>query len=503
MLSHILHRVRRKNSNGFTIVELLIVVVVIAILAAIVTVAYTGISSRAVESSMKSDLQNTATKIAMYNSQNGVYPDSSVVEKVESNGNTISYNKKSQTAYCMTIVSTRTSKKLYATQDGSVQEGSCPFEWNSVYAGNNTSCGIASTNQTYCWGSGMLGALGDGDSSIHNSLVPKAVVSGAMPGGVYFKEIGVSSQTSCGLASDGWVYCWGANSRGILGNGSMTSSTTSPAPIQRGAIPTGVTILKLATGTYHVCALASNGSVYCWGAGTNGELGNGASADSSTPVLVSAGTIPGGSTVRLISSGNGFTCVVPSNEETYCWGFNFSTNGTSATPALMTRGALPAGAIGQLGTGNMSLCVTSVSTQRIYCLGDNGYGNLGDGSTTNRTSFVLVSLGVIPSGLNVTKLAVGSLHVCAVMSNTSTYCWGGGSMGALGNGSVASSYTPISVLQGSLPTGESFQTLSTGTFTSCGISSIQQLYCWGSNGTGTVGDGTSTNRSVPTKTLDP
>ena len=189
-------------------------------------------------------------------------------------------------------------------------------------------CGIAADGTPLCWGANGVGAVGNASSDfIEPAPVPLAlpvtdsVFSVVSVGGKDYQfAYGVGSRT-------GTVYCWGGNGTGQLGVGSVGLSSSTPAPI---AAPGGVSFASVSAGGFHACAVATTGSVYCWGSNSNGQLGDGTATDSPTPVEVYA---PGVS-FSAVSAGRYHTCAVanaPPNTA-YCWGANSSGqlgNGTT------------------------------------------------------------------------------------------------------------------------------------------------------------------------------
>jgi alpha-tubulin suppressor-like RCC1 family protein len=199
-----------------------------------------------------------------------------------------------------------------------------------------------------------------------------------------FTSLSRGGYHTCGLSSSGEVYCWGHNGFGQLGDGS-TSSRTTPVKVN-----TAQTFKALASGSYHTCGLTTAGETYCWGRNDFGQLGDGTTLNRATPVKVPQGLFP----FTSLSGGAFYTCALNSVGEAYCWG-------------------------------------------------DNGFGQLGDGSTSQRTTPVKVS------GFQSFKaLSGGSYHICAA-SNTSSevYCWGRNDFGQLGDGTATNRPAPALVLR--------------------------------------------------------
>jgi alpha-tubulin suppressor-like RCC1 family protein len=146
-----------------------------------------------------------------------------------------------------------------------------------IAGGAHHTCALSSAGAVRCWGENAHGELGNGTSI--NSRTPVAV-SGLSSG---FVAIAAGNGYACALSSAGAVQCWGDNQFGQLGNG--TSHTIERSPVAVSGLSGKV--VAIAAGAFHTCALSSAGAVQCWGENTYGELGNGTSLNSSTPVAVS------------------------------------------------------------------------------------------------------------------------------------------------------------------------------------------------------------------------
>jgi len=242
-------------------------------------------------------------------------------------------------------------------------------------------------------------------------------------------------------------------------------------------------------GGNHACAVSTSGAVYCWGFNGSGQLGNGSISSSSFPVAVTGG----GLTFTAVSAGGYHTCGVTTSAAVYCWGSNYNGelgNGSttpSSAPVAVTAGGLTFSAVS---AGSYHTCGLTTS-RAVYCWGFNGDGQLGNGSTTSSS----VPVAVSASGLTFTAVSVGSYHTCGVATSGVAYCWGSGASGQLGTGSGASSLVPVVVSAGGL----TFSAVSAGGYHTCGLSTAGIAYCWGSNDSGELGDGTTTVSAVPVK----
>ena len=184
-------------------------------------------------------------------------------------------------------------------------------------------CAVALDGRVYCWGSNSNGKIGSGNTS--SALVPSAVkISGALVGKV-IKQIEPSSagNHSCVIASDDKAYCWGHNGFGQLGNNNTVNSLT-PVAVDTAGVLASKTIKQIASGGISSCVIASDDKAYCWGSNNFGQLGNGNLKNSSTPTPVSTTGVLAGKTIKQITAGNSYFCVIASDDKAYCWGSNSS-----------------------------------------------------------------------------------------------------------------------------------------------------------------------------------
>lgn len=339
-------------------------------------------------------------------------------------------------------------------------------------------CALTTTNEVYCWGSKGRGALGDGTTAIRSTPAP--VTGGATP----FSSVLVGNELSCGLRSTGGrVSCWGSGRLGQIGNGA-TADAVLPTDVSATAQYT-----LIATGYNHACAIVSGTrAVQCWGSGTSGQLGTTSGLDSPVPVSA-AGT----QQYQHIAAGLSHTCGVTITGSLFCWGsngFGQLGNGSTIFSATPTPVSAPAGiGFNSVSAGNNHSCAVS-TTGTVYCWGVNSNGTLGDGTTTQRFTPVLVT------GLTgIAEVSAGSSHTCARNSTGSAWCWGFNGVGELGtgqSGSASSSSTPVPVT-GSL----SFRAISAGRQATCAVTNTNQGYCWGINFVGQGGTGTLGSANTP------
>ncbi len=299
----------------------------------------------------------------------------------------------------------------------------------------------------------------------------------AVSGGRTFTAVSAGYDHSCGVTTAGAAYCWGNDN-----NGSYTLSST---PV---AVSGSLTFASISAGYEATCGVTTGGAAYCWGANNYGQLGNaGDNFWEATPVAVS-----GGLTFASVSAGFDHTCGVTTGGAAYCWGDNGygelgNGTSTSSTTPVAVSGGLTFAMI-SAGNGSVIGVTCGVTTSgAAYCWGDNSQGELGNATLTSSNTPVPVAGGLTFAAVSATYYVT-----CGVTTSGAAYCWGDNYSGQLGNGTRTSSTTPVAVLG-----GLTFASVTTDPGHSCGVTTSNAAYCWGDNSEGGLGDGTTTNSSTP------
>jgi alpha-tubulin suppressor-like RCC1 family protein len=373
----------------------------------------------------------------------------------------------------------------------------------STIAGYSHTCAISLDDKAYCWGRNFYGQLGD--NTTNNSSIPVAVKMDGVLNGKTIKLISLARDHTCAVASDDKAYCWGVDDLGQLGNNSTTNSSV-PVAVNTTGLLSGKTIksISVSAGGWHTCVLASNDQVYCWGYNSSGQLGNNSTTNSSVPVAVNTAGVLSGKTIKSISSGSDSVCAVASDDLAYCWGDNGngqlgnnSTTDSSVPVAVNTAGVLSGKTIRSISSGSTHTCVLA-SDDRVYCWGRNSYGELGNNSTTDSSVPVAVNTAGVLSGKTIKAVSTsGYLHTCVVASDDQAYCWGRNGYGQLGNNSTIDSSIPVAVDITGLLNGKTIRLISSGNDHTCVTTYDNKSYCWGYNGSGRLGNNSTANSSVP------
>jgi alpha-tubulin suppressor-like RCC1 family protein len=343
-----------------------------------------------------------------------------------------------------------------------------------VVVGNNRACALNTDGGVLCWGLNV--AMG--------------TVAGLPPAVAL-----VARETQfCALGRDGSVYCWDG----------LPRAATAPAIAAEPAL--AATPVEIARGVNFTCARLPAGTVQCWGTGTSGQLGHGASSNSTTPV-----TVRGLTDAVQVVAGRDFACARRANRSVVCWGLN--NRGQLGDGTTTTRNA-PVTVSGltdaiQVTAGLRHACALSMS-RGVLCWGENVSGQLGDGTTTDRPTPVVVPGFMVPQRW----ITAYDHHTCVVGSDHRVHCWGANLFGEA-NGGTEIQATPRAVqfegadLEGliDLQVGQA-QTyaLMATTHWRCALHRDGRVFCWGTNVTGNeagqLGDGTTTQRSTPRPVVD-
>ena len=380
-----------------------------------------------------------------------------------------------------------TGFNIVATYGGSSGQGSfnvsiAPINWQAsqLSASGGHACAVTTSGGLKCWGNNLYGQIGDGTSGTGTNKYYPTDVAG-MTSGV--SSVAASGDSTCAVTSSGGVKCWGNNSYGQLGNGTLTKSAS---PVDVIGLTSGVASVSGQNAFY--CAVTTGGAAYCWGFGAYGELGNNTATYSSTPVQVSGLS----SGVKSISAGLSTACVTMVDGTARCWGegrWGQLGNGAlnSSSVPVVVSGLTNAASVK---TNQYHTCAI-LTDASLKCWGDNAYGQMANGTATGTFSTPIS----IPGQTNIKGFTVLNMGTCSVSNAGVMQCWGDNQYSQTGNGNATGPVTSPTTVTG-LSSGVSFVATSGG-YSQCAQSSTLGVVCWGLNTSGQVGDGTSLNRSTP------
>jgi alpha-tubulin suppressor-like RCC1 family protein len=253
-----------------------------------------------------------------------------------------------------------------------------PGTWIDLATRRYHTCGIDSTGALWCWGRDVEGELGDGGNT--DTATPQRVGTAND-----WQTVRAGGSFTCGLRAGGVAWCWGDNTTNQLGDGTVNTSNVPVQVMYSGGLP----LQRLALGKQHACALDTGGSVWCWGFGMSGELGNGkigATANEAAPFQV-AGTF------TQLATGWFQTCAIDTAGALWCWGEDANM---TLFPGVQTMYDVPTmvdpGPWAEVEAGSYLTCARSAAGA-VSCWGDNAYGQVGDGDTMIHSTPIAVCFG--------------------------------------------------------------------------------------------------------------
>jgi alpha-tubulin suppressor-like RCC1 family protein len=365
-------------------------------------------------------------------------------------------------------------------------------------------------------GGGAVTGVAAGQSLVH-ATSGSLTASGSVNVIPRFIDLGLGIRWGCAITAAADLYCWGQDAESQLGDIDgvavcplQTSNTCVDTPHQD---HTALAFDHVNGGYQHSCGVTAAGEGYCWGGNFDctspdpsfpkcGWLGT--SATYSVPVKVS-----GALHVTSIGAGGDFTCMLTDTGAAYCLGVDLNhdlgaptTQSCGITVAHYPCSDTPLAVTGGIVFASLSVGATQVcgltAAGDAYCWGANGNGQGGNGVS----GADLAAPTAVAGGLHFTTISAGKscfvatncgYHTCALVAAGQAYCWGYNGYGELGNGTTTGSSVPVAVSG-----GLTFNSISVGGVHTCGLTTAGKAYCWGWNERGTVGDGTNANRSVPT-----
>ncbi|MFN7003541.1 MAG: RCC1 domain-containing protein [Roseinatronobacter sp.] len=395
-------------------------------------------------------------------------------------------------ALCVLFLAAMTASAAWTETPGEPAASSAAARTGvrDVAVGANHTCAVAQSGSVWCWGENSGGAIGDG--TLVRRLVPTRVVDLDGP----HVAVAVGEGFSCALSESGAVHCWGRNTRGQLGDGT-TSNSVRPVPVR--GLQSGVQAITAGAGS--ACAINAQGRVLCWGENSDGQLGDGSTTARSRPVRVQGL----GGDVQAISAGSRHACALNRNGRAMCWGANRRGqlgDGTYTRRLVATRVAGVPRDARAISVGGGHSCMLD-RQGRVLCWGWNGDGALGSGnyeSSPLRVRARRIGTGAIALSALGEAWEAGNVprgHTCAVMADGRTMCWGRNDQGQIGNGGTGGSARPLRVRGLSTP-----QHLAQGVGQHrCAINAAGRLMCWGENVYGQLGNDSISIARTPVAVL--
>jgi len=298
-----------------------------------------------------------------------------------------------------------------------------------VSATSQGGCAVLTGGGVECCGTDVYGQLGNGTQTAPTP--PIASVNG-VNGAV---QVSYANSYACAVTAAGALYCWGSNANGQLGNGStgvdfLVPVTPSYLPSPVAMVATGGTASGAVT-----CAVLYNGTTWCWGYGGWGQLGNGGTASSLSPVPVS--TL---AATKQVVIGQNSACALRDDGTVRCWGSGGNL-GTGSTAQSLVPTQIGVSNVSQIAASLETFC--ALSPAGVQCWGDGQYGETGDGTGASYLTPMWVN-SVVAGATSIVASSFGN-HFCAALANQTIDCWGQNNNGQLGNGTSANGFLPTPV----------------------------------------------------------
>lgn len=314
--------------------------------------------------------------------------------------------------------------------------------FQQMSGGQAHSCALASGNAAWCWGDNSTGALGTGSATGPEGCfnfgadpIPCSTRPTPVSGGRLFRWISAGDRYTCAVTTEFQAFCWGLNEFGKLGIDGVVGQSATPL-----AVAGGHRFRQIEAGASHTCGVSyPDNWLYCWGYNTYGQLGDGTFTERRKPVLV-----VGGLRFKQVGVGVWHTCALTTTDRVYCWGLNTSGQlGDSTSAARRARPAKVAGGhqFRWVDAGYEHTCAVT-TTYRAWCWGSGRQGQLGNGKT-----YLSFWPRAVSGGLSIRRLSAGWLHTCAETTNSRAWCWGSNAVGQIGAGMAPGTYamTPVAV----------------------------------------------------------
>jgi alpha-tubulin suppressor-like RCC1 family protein len=343
-------------------------------------------------------------------------------------------------------------------------------DWAKVSAGFDYSCAIKTNGSLFCWGDNSYGQLGDNSTTESQAPVQESSAS------TDWTRVSAGKDYACGVKTNGKLFCWGYNHYGQLGNDSTEESYVL---VQENTAATDWA--SVSAGRDHTCAVKTNGTLFCWGNNYYGQLGNDSTEESRVPVQESAAATDWVN----VSVGGGHTCAVKTNGTLFCWGENFygilGNNSTDHSPVPVQESTATTDWANVSASDSYTCAIKT--NGKIYCWGRNYFGGLGNNPTADSPVPVQEST----AATDWANVSAGGGHTCAVKTNGTLSCWGNNESGQLGNNSFHSRGEPV---QESTAVKD-WANVSAGYYHTCAVKTNGTLFCWGGGHTEVGMTGTS------------
>ncbi|MFP4177783.1 MAG: InlB B-repeat-containing protein [Acholeplasmataceae bacterium] len=373
--------------------------------------------------------------------------------------------------------------------------------------GHSQSSALTSEGRLFTWGYNEYGQIGDGTTE-HRSTPVEITEHFDLDEGEAIASMDLGLRHSAVLTFEGRLFTWGNNDSGQLGDGSNDHRAVPVDITERFNLNGGEAIVSVELGGLHSAALTSEGRLFTWGDNFVGKLGDGTTENRSTPVdITDLFDLDREETIERASLGSGHSAALTSEGRLFTWGSNVNgqaggeATGDRLTPSEITDlfDLYDDETIETISlAGFHSAALTSKG--RLFTWGNNGAGQLGDGTTDDRSTPVDITGHFdSDSGETIVSMDLGDFgNSAALTSKGRLFVWGDNRFGQIGDGTTTDRDTPVGITPNvDLDQGETIETVAMGGIHTAALTSSGRLFTWGRNEFGQLGDGSTTDRSTP------
>jgi len=337
------------------------------------------------------------------------------------------------------------------------------------------------TPELWVWGNNPSGQLGDNTTTQRNTPVT------TLSGGANWKQVACGNGHTVAIKTDGTLWTWGHNYYGQLG-----LNDTNPRCTPVTTFAGGTNWKQVASGWRHTTAIKTDGTLWTWGQGNYGQIGDNTTTSRTTPVT----TFAGGTNWKQVASGGYHTAAIKTDGTLWTWGYNLYAqlgDNTSGTNRLTPVTTFAGGTNWKQVASGVAHTVAIKTDGTLWVWGRNGNAQLGDNTTTDRLTPVTTFAG----GTNWKQVACGGNHTAAIKTDGTLWVWGRNINAQLGDNTTTARLTPVTTFAG----GTNWKQVSGGYYYTAAIKTDGTLWTWGQGNYGQIGDNTTTDRTTPVTTF--
>jgi alpha-tubulin suppressor-like RCC1 family protein len=364
--------------------------------------------------------------------------------------------------------------------------------WKQVSSGQVNTAAIKTDGTLWIWGQGFQAQLGT------NNIISRSNPVTTFAGGTNWKQVSLGGNMTVAIKTDGTLWIWGTGSEGQLGNIDVTTKSTPVTTFAGGTNWKQVS----AAGLGHCAAIKTDGTLWTWGTGSSGQLGRTTGDPVITPVTTFAGGTNWADTLSAepedlytISAGRSNTVAIKTDGTLWTWGEGSNGNlGNNDASIKVTPVTTFAGGTNwkQLSNG-VNHCTAIKTDGTLWTWGSAGNGQLGINSLFIKSTPVTTFAG----GTNWKQVSANNNHCAAIKTDGTLWTWGSGSSGKLGTNDIAQRNTPVTTFAG----GTDWKQVSAGSATTAAIKTDGTLWIWGTGSSGQLGNNDGTSKSTPVTTF--